>query len=70
MKRPKLIALDMDGTMLDGESRLTERTKRALRAAQDAGIRVVAATGRMYPSAMIHINDVGIKGAASTTTAL
>ena len=63
MKRPKLIALDMDGTMLDGESRLTERTKRALRAAQDAGIRVVAATGRMYPSAMIHINDVGIKGA-------
>ena len=31
MKRPKLIALDMDGTMLDGESRLTERTKRALR---------------------------------------
>ncbi len=63
MKRPKLIALDMDGTMLDGESRLTERTKLALRAAQAAGIRVVAATGRMYPSAMIHINDVGIKGA-------
>lgn len=63
MKRPKLIALDMDGTMLDGEGRITERTKRALRAAQDAGIRVVAATGRMYPSAMIHINDAGIKGA-------
>ena len=63
MKRPKLIALDMDGTMLDGESRLTERTKLALRAAQGAGVKVVVATGRMYPSAMIHINDVGIKSA-------
>lgn len=63
MKRPKLIALDMDGTMLDGESRLTLRTKAALRAAQKAGIKVVVATGRMYPSAMIHIEDIGIKGA-------
>ena len=64
MKTPKLIALDMDGTMLDGDSRLTQRTKEALRAAQDGGIRVAAATGRMYPSAMIHIRDVGIKSAS------
>lgn len=63
MKRPKLIALDMDGTMLDNDSRLTLRTKAALQAAQKAGIRVVVATGRMYPSAMIHINEIGIKSA-------
>ena len=61
MTTPKLIALDMDGTMLNGDSSLTRRTKEALRAAQGSGIRVVAATGRMYPSAMIHIRDIGIE---------
>ncbi|MDO5114912.1 MAG: Cof-type HAD-IIB family hydrolase [Synergistaceae bacterium] len=64
MKRPKLIALDMDGTMLDERSRLTERTKAALRAAQEAGVRVAVATGRMYPSAMVHIRDAGIESAS------
>ncbi|MEG1602658.1 MAG: Cof-type HAD-IIB family hydrolase [Cloacibacillus sp.] len=64
MKRPQLIALDMDGTMLDAQSRLTARTKKALQNAQLAGIRVVAATGRMYPSAMIHIRDIGIESAS------
>lgn len=61
MKKPKLIALDMDGTLLDGESRMTGRTKLAVRAAQNAGIKIVVATGRMYPSAMIHIRDAGIE---------
>ena len=45
--RPKLIALDMDGTMLDGEGRLTPRLKEAFAAAQNMGVRIVAATGRM-----------------------
>lgn len=54
----------MDGTMLNAESRLSDRTKEALRAAQRAGIRVCAATGRMYPSAMIHIRDIGIESAS------
>ena len=35
MTTPKLIALDMDGTMLNGDSSLTRRTKEALRAAQE-----------------------------------
>ncbi len=63
MKRPKLIAFDIDGTILNGSGQLTERTKRALRGAARAGIRLAAATGRMYPSAMIHIKDIGIEGA-------
>ena len=37
MTTPKLIALDMDGTMLNGDSSLTRRTKEALRAAQVEG---------------------------------
>ena len=64
MKLPKLIALDMDGTMLNEKSELSPRTIKALREAQKAGIRLAAATGRMYPSAMLHIKAIGIKSAS------
>ena len=43
----RLIAADMDGTLLDPSSRLTERTIKALRAAEEAGAGVVLASGRM-----------------------
>ena len=43
----RLIVADMDGTLLDPASRLTERTIRALRAAGEAGAGVVLASGRM-----------------------
>jgi len=42
----KLIASDMDGTLLDSEGRLSERTKSAILRSVDAGIIFVAATGR------------------------
>lgn len=42
----KLLAVDMDGTCLDGRSRITNHTIQALRAAARAGITVVPATGR------------------------
>jgi hydroxymethylpyrimidine pyrophosphatase-like HAD family hydrolase len=42
----KLLAADMDGTLLNDESKLTERTKAAVRAAVSAGVLFVTATGR------------------------
>ena len=42
----KLIALDMDGTLLNEEKIVTERTKKAIKAARDKGVTVVLATGR------------------------
>lgn len=42
----RLLAVDMDGTCLDGRSRMTDRTLSALRRAASAGITVVPATGR------------------------
>lgn len=44
----KLIALDLDGTLLDPEKRLTDRCRRALARAADRGIWIVPATGRFY----------------------
>ena len=42
----KLLAVDMDGTCLDGRSRMTDRTLWALRKAAEKGIIIVPATGR------------------------
>ena len=43
----RLIAMDMDGTLLNSAHALTPRTADALRAASRAGAHVVLASGRM-----------------------
>ena len=43
----KLIALDMDGTLLNSQKKLTEATLKTLRKAADRGIWIVPSTGRM-----------------------
>lgn len=59
--RPRLIAVDIDGTILNSSSELSARTRNALRSAISSGMIVVAATGRMYPSALPVISEIGIK---------
>jgi Cof subfamily protein (haloacid dehalogenase superfamily) len=44
--RPKLVATDLDGTLLDSEGEVTPRTRTALELCWDAGIPVVGVTGR------------------------
>jgi Cof subfamily protein (haloacid dehalogenase superfamily) len=44
--RPKLVATDLDGTLLDSAGEVSERTRAALEATWDAGIPVVGVTGR------------------------
>ena len=46
MTLPALIATDVDGTLLDGDERITARTRDAVLAAVAAGTRFVLATGR------------------------
>ena len=43
---PRLIASDLDGTLLNAEGEVSERTRRALDAARARGIEVVLVTGR------------------------
>jgi hydroxymethylpyrimidine pyrophosphatase-like HAD family hydrolase len=43
---PKLVATDLDGTLLDDEGRLSERTQDVLRRVQELGVRVVIVTAR------------------------
>lgn len=59
--RYRLIALDMDGTVLDEEKRISSRNKEAIRAAVDAGIIVMFATGRGYMSAMPYVRELHLQ---------
>ena len=47
----RLIASDLDGTLLNEESMLSEKTAECIRNAQQAGILWVAATGRSLKTA-------------------
>ena len=47
----KLLALDLDGTLLNSEGQISERNKRAIRKAEDAGVKVTIATGRRFRDA-------------------
>ncbi|MBR1659427.1 MAG: HAD hydrolase family protein, partial [Oscillospiraceae bacterium] len=44
----RLIALDLDGTLLNSAKELTPRNRAALEAAAAAGIEIVPSTGRFY----------------------
>lgn len=44
----ELVAVDIDGTLLDSQSRISERDRRAIRAAVERGVRVILVTGRRF----------------------
>ncbi|HAY61345.1 MAG TPA: Cof-type HAD-IIB family hydrolase, partial [Acidaminococcaceae bacterium] len=50
----KLIASDMDGTLLSSGIAISEKNKDAIRKAVDSGIVFLIATGRMYVSAQTY----------------
>ena len=58
----KLLALDLDDTLLGPDREVGERTKEAVRLAQDRGATVVLATGRPYCSARLYAERLGILG--------
>lgn len=57
----KVIASDLDGTLLNEEHQISKRTIRAVKRAQEAGIRFVVATGRGYEEAGLPLNPSGIR---------
>jgi Cof subfamily protein (haloacid dehalogenase superfamily) len=47
----KLLALDLDGTLLDSRGKITEKNIRAIRKAEENGVLVTIATGRRFRDA-------------------
>jgi Cof subfamily protein (haloacid dehalogenase superfamily) len=54
-------ACDLDGTLIGRDAVLRPRTRAAIARAQDAGVPVLVATGRMFRSAEPYLADAGIR---------
>lgn len=57
---PGLVALDVDGTVLDHDGRLTDRVRAAVRAVADSGAHVVIATGRSLVATLPVLDQLGL----------
>jgi Cof subfamily protein (haloacid dehalogenase superfamily) len=59
----KLVAADLDGTLRAEGQPFTPRLRLAVRRAQERGVRVVIATGRMYRTSAPFARDLGVDSA-------
>ncbi len=55
-----MIAVDMDGTLLGSDGKVSERNLAAMMAAEAAGVEVVVATGRRHCYAMRQLRGLGL----------
>jgi Cof subfamily protein (haloacid dehalogenase superfamily) len=60
----KLIALDIDGTLLNGKHRVTEGVKEAINKAREMGVKVILSSGRAYEGITGYINELDMKDLA------
>jgi len=58
----RLLALDLDGTLINDALQLAPRDERAVTAAAAAGVHVVLTTGRMFRSALPYAERLGLTG--------
>lgn len=57
----KLIAIDLDGTLLDSNGFISEENKKAISLAQEKGIEVIIASGRSKDSVKNFANEINSK---------
>jgi Cof subfamily protein (haloacid dehalogenase superfamily) len=62
---PRLIAIDMDGTLLDSDGRVSPRNLAALRLAEGLGAEIVIATGRRHSYAMRVLAELHLSPASA-----
>ena len=60
----KLLAIDMDGTLVTSKKQVTPRTERALQSAMQRGIKITIATGRYTTYLFDLLEPLGITGPA------
>ena len=59
--RIRLLALDLDGTLVSGEAEISPRTREALHRAHASGVCVAIATGRRYRRTQIVVEALGMR---------
>lgn len=56
----KLVCIDVDGTLLNRQGKITKRTRDTLVKAHQRGVHIVISTGRMYTDAKYYSNLIGV----------
>lgn len=56
----KLIALDLDGTLLNGQKQISEKNKEALRLARQKGVKIVITTGRPLAAVEVFLKELDL----------
>ena len=57
----KLVAIDLDGTMLDSYGMVTEETKKTIKKVEEQGVSVIIASGRPIDSIKSIANEIDSK---------
>lgn len=63
----QLLAIDLDGTLLNTDGRISPRNRAALHRAHEAGLRIVLCTGRSFTETRPIIQQIGLDLDASIT---
>ncbi|MDU6917120.1 MAG: sugar-phosphatase, partial [Enterococcus faecalis] len=58
----KLVAIDIDGTLLNSQHKITPRVKEALQKANEQGVRIVLCTGRPLPGVKEQLDELALYG--------
>ena len=58
---PRLIAIDLDGTLLNSSGKVSPRNRAALKLAESSGIEIVVSTGRRHSFAMQVLRDLNLQ---------
>lgn len=62
MLKYKLLATDMDGTLLDKQKNISERNQQAIHAAKQAGVKIVLASGRPLEGLRPYLQQLDLLG--------
>ncbi len=57
----KLVAIDLDGTLLDSTKEISTRNKKAIASAMEKGVKIVICSGRVYSGARLYAKQIGSK---------
>lgn len=57
----KLLCIDMDGTLLNTDKEVSERTLKAVKGASEKGVKIAICTGRVFTSAHFYSELIGVK---------
>lgn len=56
----KLVAIDMDGTLLNKDSKISKRTEQIIRTVRRKGIKVIISTGRSFEGIKRYLKQLGL----------